>query len=170
MLCDAHRGPICCFDLQSEPKQAPGPVAGAPADVDAQDYAAMGRLKLITICKKRGIDYQAVAKDKDALVALIQAAAAAGGGGGGDGGGAAAAIGSELSEDALLAYLTDYYTVYGTATSDVPPPPPPSVLSHNDPRSGHPFKFFWDHYLAHKKTPNKTVTWFAARCRPARAV
>ena len=61
---------------------APGPAdvaapqvvaAPSPSVAETPSYDGLTRLKLVKMCRDRGIDYKAVAKDVDALVALLTA-------------------------------------------------------------------------------------------------
>ena len=56
----------------SLPPAAPAAVTEAPAR-PAQEYSSLGRLKLIGLCKKAGLDYKAIAKDVDALRKMLVA-------------------------------------------------------------------------------------------------
>ena len=59
---------------------APAPAAAAAAPAPAggggggEDYESMGRLKLVKICREKGLDYKPVSSDKPALIRLLQAA------------------------------------------------------------------------------------------------
>merc|ERR1711935_411883 len=51
--------------------------APAAAAVPADEYESLGRLKLVKLCRDKGLDFKAVAKDVEGLKALLRGGAAA---------------------------------------------------------------------------------------------